>query len=514
MAKALVICRLMLPRLVFNCKVGTRVLSSMAGKNPLFFDKAYIGGKWTSAQDGSTFEVRNPSTGELLGSVPDMKASDAEMAVKTAYETFQTWKGTLPKERQVMLRKWDELLHKNKENLAKIITMEMGKPLNEAIGEINYAASMVEWFAEEARRIYGDTIPAPVKTKRIVTIKQPIGVACMITPWNFPSAMITRKAAAAMAAGCTIVLKPSEDTPYSALALAELAEQAGIPPGVFNVVTSSRTSTPEVGKVLCTHPMSAGISFTGSTMVGKILMKQAAEGVKHVAMELGGHAAFIVFDSADVDAAVQGAMVSKFRNTGQACVGSNRFLVQAGIYDKFCAKLAETMKATLKVGDGFQEGTTIGPLINERAVEKVERHVKDAVEKGAKVLLGGERHSRGGNFMEPTLLGDVTTEMVVTQEETFGPLAPIIKFNTEEEAVAIANSVNVGLASYFYSNNISQAWRVAEALEVGMVGVNEGLVSTVETPFSGWKESGLGREASKYGIEEYLQIKSIVFGCI
>ncbi|XP_070558290.1 succinate-semialdehyde dehydrogenase, mitochondrial-like isoform X2 [Ptychodera flava] len=486
----------------------------MAAKNPFIRDKAYIGGKWVSAKDGSSFEVKNPANGELIGSVPDMKAVDAEEAVKVAYDSFQTWKETIAKERQVILRRWDELVKKHKDDLAKLITLEMGKPVREALGEIAYAGSMIEWFAEEARRIYGDTIQAPTKSKRIVVIKQPIGVACMITPWNFPSAMITRKAAAALAAGCTIVLKPSEDTPFSALALAELAEQAGVPPGVFNVVTSSRASTPEVGKVMCTHPLSAGISFTGSTAVGKILMRHAADGVKHVAMELGGHAAFIVFNSADIDAAVNGAMVAKFRNAGQACVGANRFLVQSGVYDKFCDKLAQAMKDELKVGDGFQAGVTMGPLINERAVEKVEKHIKDAVDKGARVLLGGERHSRGGNFIVPTLISDVNTDMIVTQEETFGPLAPVIKFETEKEAVIIANAAKVGLASYFYTNDIPQAWRVAEALEVGMVGVNEGLVSTVETPFSGWKESGLGKEASKYGIEEYLQMKSIVFGGI
>ncbi|EPY83135.1 succinate-semialdehyde dehydrogenase, mitochondrial [Camelus ferus] len=419
-------------------------------------------------------------------------------------------------ERSSLLRKWYDLMIQNKDDLAKIITAESGKPLKEAQGEILYSANFLEWFSEEARRIYGDIIYTPAKDRRALVLKQPLGVAAVITPWNFPSAMITRKVGAALAAGCSVVVKPAEDTPFSALALAELADQAGIPPGVYNVIPCSRKKAKEVGEALCTDPLVSKISFTGSTATGKVLLHHAANSVKRVSMELGGHAPFIVFDSANVDQAVAGAMASKFRNSGQAspgaffrvtCVCSNRFLVQRGIHDSFVKKFAEAIKTNLRVGNGFEERTTQGPLINEKAVEKVEKHVSDAVSKGATVVTGGKRHQVGKNFFEPTLLSNITQNMLCSQEETFGPLAPVIKFDTEEEAVAIANATDVGLAGYFYSQDPAQIWRVAERLEVGMVGVNEGLISSVECPFGGVKQSGLGREGSKYGIDEYLELK-------
>ncbi|XP_035671041.1 succinate-semialdehyde dehydrogenase, mitochondrial-like isoform X3 [Branchiostoma floridae] len=478
----------------------------------LLKDQAYVGGQWVSAASGETFQVTNPSSGEVLGSVPDMNAGDATKAIKIAYDAFQTWRETTAKERSLLLRRWFELIVEKKDTLAELLTVENGKPVAESLGEVNYAAVFLEWFAEEARRTYGDTIPAPAKSKRIVVVHQPVGVASMITPWNFPYAMVTRKAGAALAAGCTVVLKPSEETPLTTLAIVDLAHQAGIPAGVFNVVTCSRKNVEAVGKTLCTDPLVAKISFTGSTAVGKVLLKWGADTVKKASMELGGHAPFVVFDSADVDAAVQGAMVSKFRYMGQTCVCANRFLVQEGVYDAFCAKLEAAMAAQLKVGDGLDKGNTQGPLINTKAVEKVEAQILDAVSKGATVMTGGKRHALGGTFFEPTLLKGVTTDMLCTQQETFGPVAPVIKFKTEEEAVTIANSARVGLAGYFFSNNIGQIWRVAERMEVGMVGVNEGLVSMVEAPFGGVKESGIGVEGSKYGIHEYLNVKYICFG--
>ncbi|KAH0617885.1 hypothetical protein JD844_016584 [Phrynosoma platyrhinos] len=397
----------------------------------------------------------------------------------------------------------------NKDGLARIITAENGKPLKEAQGEILYSASFLEWFAEEARRVYGDIIPSSAKDRRILVLKQPVGVAAIITPWNFPSAMITRKVGAALAAGCTVVVKPAEDTPLSALALAELANRAGIPAGVYNVVPCSRQQAATVGEVLCTDPLVSKISFTGSTATGKILLRHAASTVKRVSMELGGHAPFIVFDSADVDKAVTGALMSKYRNSGQKFFADK---VQKGIHDAFVEKFAEAIKRELCIGNGFDEGTTQGPLINEKAVEKVEKHIHDAVSQGASIITGGKRHNYGKNFFEPTLLSNVTTGMLCMQEETFGPVAPVIKFDTEEEALAIANSANVGLAGYFYSRDPAQIWRVAEQLEVGMVGINEGIVSAVECPFGGIKQSGLGREGSKYGIHEYLEIKYVCFG--
>ncbi|XP_070822072.1 succinate-semialdehyde dehydrogenase, mitochondrial isoform X2 [Chaetodon trifascialis] len=481
---------------------------SLDVSSPLLRTQGYVDGRWVSA--ASVFPVLDPATGKEIVRVSDCGPTEAKQAVDAAYKAFQSWKKCTAKERSVLLRKWFDLLTLHKEDLAKLITFESGKPMRESLGEIAYAASFLEWFSEEARRVYGDIVPSPAKDRKILLLKQPVGVASIITPWNFPSAMITRKVGAALAAGCTVVVKPAEDTPLSALALAELAEQAGIPAGVFNVVPCSREKTPSVGEVLCTDPLVAKISFTGSTATGKVLLKMAADTVKKASMELGGHAPFIVFDSADVDRAVSGAMASKFRNSGQTCVCSNRFLVQSGIHDRFMEKLGQAMDAELRVGHGLEPDTTQGPLINSRAAEKVAHQVSDAVSRGAKVLKGGKRLE--GSFMEPTLLADVSTEMLCMKEETFGPLLPVIRFNTEEEAVAIANASNVGLAGYCYSQDVSQIWRVAEALEVGIVGINEGLLSTPEASFGGVKQSGLGCEGSKYGIKEYLEVKYMCFG--
>uniref|UniRef100_A0A2K5E1T6 Succinate-semialdehyde dehydrogenase n=1 Tax=Aotus nancymaae TaxID=37293 RepID=A0A2K5E1T6_AOTNA len=443
---------------------------------------SFVGGRWLPA--AATFPVQDPASGVAVGMVADCGVPEARAAVRAAYEAFCSWRGVSAK----------------------------GKPLKEAQGEILYSALFLEWFSEEARRVYGDIIYTSARDKRALVLKQPVGVAAVITPWNFPSAMITRKVGAALAAGCTVVVKPAEDTPFSALALAELASQAGIPPGVYNVIPCSRKNAKEVGEVICTDPLVSKISFTGSTTTGKVLLHHAANSVKRVSMELGGLAPFIVFDSANVDQAVAGAMASKFRNTGQTCVCSNRFLVQRGIHDAFVKAFAEAIKKNLRVGNGFEEGTTQGPLINEKAVEKVEKQVNDAVCKGATIVTGGKRHQLGKNFFEPTLLSNVTQDMLCSHEETFGPLAPVIKFDTEEEAIAIANAADVGLAGYFYSQDPAQIWRVAEQLEVGMVGVNEGLISSVECPFGGVKQSGLGREGSKYGIDEYLELKYVCYG--
>ncbi|XP_077950333.1 succinate-semialdehyde dehydrogenase, mitochondrial isoform X2 [Gasterosteus aculeatus] len=470
---------------------------SLDASNPLLRTQGYVNGRWLSA--ASDFPVVDPATGDEIARVSNCGPAEAKQAVDAAYEAFHSWKRNSAKERSVVLRKWFDLMMLYKEELAQIITYECGKPMSESLGEVAYSASFLEWFSEEARRVYGDFVPSPAKDRKILLLKQPVGVASIITPWNFPSAMISRKAAAALAAGCTVVVKPAEDTPLSALALAELAEKAGVPPGVFNVVPCSRETTPAVGEVLCTDPLVAKISFTGSTATGKVLLKMAADTVKKASMELGGHAPFIVFDSADVDQAVSGAMASKFRNCGQS-----------GIHDGFMDKLGRAMDAELRLGHGSEPGTTQGPLINTRAAEKVVKQIADAVSRGATVLKGGKRLE--GSFMEPTLLSDVTTEMICTKEETFGPLLPVIRFNTEEEALAIANASNVGLAGYFFSQDVSQIWRVMEALEVGMVGVNEGLLSTPEAAFGGVKQSGLGVEGSKYGIDEYLEVKYMCFG--
>ncbi|XP_036416471.1 succinate-semialdehyde dehydrogenase, mitochondrial [Colossoma macropomum] len=511
--------------MVSFCLTGRRVflgqvrilpgLSSMLRRNysldlsgDLLRTQGFINGRWVSAP--STFPVLDPATGEQLAQVSDCGPQQAQEAVSSAYKAFHSWKCQTAKERSTLLRKWFDLVNQHKEDLAKLITAESGKPMKESVGEIAYSASFLEWFAEEARRVYGDIVAPAAKDRKILLIKQPVGVASVITPWNFPSAMITRKVGAALAVGCTVVVKPAEDTPLSALALAELAVQAGIPPGVFNVVPCSREKAPVVGEVLCTDPLVAKVSFTGSTVTGKVLLKHAAGTVKKVSMELGGHAPFIVFDSADVDKAVAGALASKFRNSGQTCVCSNRFLVQSGIHDVFLEKLGKAMDAELRTGHGFEPTTTQGPLINVRAAEKVERQIADAVSRGAVVLKGGRRLE--GSFMQPTLLSNVSTDMLCMREETFGPLIPVVKFNTEEEALSIANASEVGLAGYFYSQDLSQIWRVAEQLEVGMVGVNEGLISAPEAAFGGVKQSGLGREGSKYGIDEYLELKYVCIG--
>uniref|UniRef100_A0A8C6LBI5 Succinate-semialdehyde dehydrogenase n=1 Tax=Nothobranchius furzeri TaxID=105023 RepID=A0A8C6LBI5_NOTFU len=481
---------------------------SMDVPAPLLRTQGYVDGRWVSA--ASVFPVLDPATGLELARVSDCGPEEAKQAVDAAFRAFHTWKQTTAKERSVLLRKWFDLLTLHREHLARLITFECGKPLQESLGEVTYSASFLEWFSEEARRIYGDIVPSSANNRKVLLLKQPVGVASIITPWNFPSAMITRKVGAALAAGCTVVVKPAEDTPLSALALAELADQAGIPPGVVNVVPCSRDRTPSVGQVLCSDPLVAKISFTGSTATGKVLLKMAADTVKRVSMELGGHAPFIVFNSADVGKAVGGAMASKFRNSGQTCVCSNRFLVQSGIYDRFVDQLSRAMDSELRLGHGAEPDTTLGPLINSRAAEKVVHQISDAVSQGATVLKGGKRLD--GSFMQPTLLAGVTTDMLCTKEETFGPLVPIIRFETEEEALAIANGTDVGLAGYFYSQDVGQIWRVAEALEVGMVGVNEGLLSTPEAAFGGIKQSGLGREGSMYGVHEYLEVKYMCFG--
>ncbi|XP_019719219.1 succinate-semialdehyde dehydrogenase, mitochondrial isoform X2 [Hippocampus comes] len=491
--------------------VGTTPLKrafSLDSSAPLVRSRGYVHGRWVGAPQD--FPVLDPATGTEIARVADCGPEEAKRAVNAAYEAFRLWKDVTAKERSTLLRKWANLMTEHKDHLATIITFESGKPMKEALSEIAYSASFLEWFSEEARRVYGDVVPSPFKDRKILLLKQPVGVVSIITPWNFPSAMITRKVGAALATGCTVVVKPAEDTPLSALALAELSSQAGLPAGVFNVVPCSREQTPSVGRVLCTDPLVAKISFTGSTATGKVLLKMAADTVKRASMELGGHAPFIVFDSADVDKAVQGVMASKFRNSGQTCVCSNRFLVQSSIYDRFMAKLGAAMDRELKIGHGSEPDTTQGPLINNRAADKVVHQMEDALSRGARLLRGGQRLH--GSFVAPTLLADVSADMLCMQEETFGPLVPVVRFDTEQEALAIANASRVGLAGYFYSSDVSQIWRVAEALEVGLVGVNEGLLSTPEASFGGVKESGLGREGSKYGVDEYLDVKYVCLG--
>ncbi len=467
---------------------------------------AFIGGEWISG--GTSFAVRNPATGETLARVPDLDVPETRRAIEAANAAWPAWRAKAARQRAAVLRRWFELILANADDLALLMTSEQGKPLAEARGEVVYGASFVEWFAEEGKRIYGDVIPAPTADHRLMVLKQPVGVCAAITPWNFPVAMITRKVAPALAAGCTVVIKPAEQTPLSALALAELAARADFPPGVFNVITGSADSAPLIGGELTANPLVRKLSFTGSTEVGRLLMAQCAPTVKKVSLELGGNAPFIVFDDADVDAAVAGAMASKYRNAGQTCVCANRLLVQEGIYDAFAQALAAKVKE-LKVGAGTEEGVTQGPLIDAAALEKVEAHVADALAKGARVLTGGKRHSRGGTFYEPTVLADVTGEMRCAREETFGPVAPLFKFRTEAEAIELAHATEYGLASYFYARDLSRVWRVAEALEYGMVGVNTGIISNEVAPFGGVKQSGMGREGSKYGIEDYLEIKYV-----
>ncbi len=474
----------------------------------LFRQQGYINGQWRDADSKATINVTNPADGSVIGTIPRMGAAETRRAIEAANAALPAWRAKLAKERANILRKWFELMIANTDDLALIMTTEQGKPLAEARGEIAYAASFIEWFAEEAKRVYGDVIPQHQADKRLVVIKQPVGVCGLITPWNFPAAMITRKAAPALAVGCTVVIKPATQTPFSAFALAELAERAGIPKGVINIVSGSAK---EIGGELTSNTTVRKISFTGSTEVGSLLMKQSAETIKKVSLELGGNAPFLVFDDADIDAAVEGAMISKYRNNGQTCVCANRILVQDAVYDRFAAKLVEKVRA-LKVGRGTDAGVNIGPLIDQNAVAKVEEHIQDAVSKGAKIVVGGKKHALGGLFFEPTVLTGVNTSMKVTREETFGPVAPLFRFKTEEEGVAMANDTEFGLASYFYARDIGRIWRVGEGIESGMVGVNTGLISNEVAPFGGVKQSGIGREGSKYGIEEYLEIKYLCIG--
>lgn len=475
----------------------------------LFKEHCLVNGQWIGAQNSRTIEVRNPATGELIGAVAALGAEETRAAVEAAALAYPIWRAMTAKERSRILRRWYDLIMVHQEDLAVIMTTEQGKPLAESRGEIAYAASYVEWFAEEGKRVYGDTIPMGQPGKRIVVLKEPVGVCAAITPWNFPSAMITRKVAPALAAGCTIVVKPAAQTPFSALALAVLAEKAGVPPGVLNVLCGPAA---EIGAELTENPLVRKLSFTGSTKVGKMLMRACAGTMKNISFELGGHAPFIVFDDADLDDAVEGAIASKYRNSGQTCVCANRLLVQRGVYEKFARRLVEAVTSQLKVGSGFDAGVNQGPLIDLNAVAKVEEQIKDAVSKGARIACGGKRSSDKGFFFEPTILLDVTSDMIITREETFGPVAPLYVFDTEEEAIAMANDTPYGLASYFFSNSVSRVWRVAEALEYGMVGINTGVMSAESAPFGGMKESGTGREGSKYGIEEYLEIKYLCLG--
>jgi succinate-semialdehyde dehydrogenase/glutarate-semialdehyde dehydrogenase len=476
----------------------------------LFRSRCYIDGDWVAASDGDVIPVVNPSSGKRLGSVPRLGPADTRRAIEAAHAAFPSWRAKTGKERAAALRRWHDLIMAAQEDLARLMTAEQGKPLTEARGEIAYAASFVEWFAEEAKRVYGDVIPPHQADKRLLVLKEPIGVCAAITPWNFPAAMITRKTAPALAAGCTVVLKPASATPFSALALAELADRAGIPRGVFNVITGDAQS---IGAELASHPLVRKLTFTGSTETGKLLMQQVAGTVKKLSLELGGNAPFIVFDDADLDAAAEGALQSKYRNAGQTCVCANRLLVQDKVYDAFAARLTECV-ARLRVGDGMEAGVTTGPLINAAALAKVEDHIADALGKGARVLIGGKRHPRGGLFFEPTVLAEVNPSMKITREETFGPVAPLYRFGTDAEALDLANDTAYGLAAYFYSRDVGRIFRAAEALEYGIIGVNSGLISTDVAPFGGMKESGLGREGGKYGIEEFLEIKYLCLGGI
>jgi succinate-semialdehyde dehydrogenase/glutarate-semialdehyde dehydrogenase len=476
----------------------------------LFHEACFIDGAWVGPSSGSSIPVDNPATGEVIGSVPSLGRVETRQAIEAAERAFHEWRTKTGKERAAVLRKWFDLMMANQEDLARLMTTEQGKPLAESRGEVAYAASFLEWFGEEAKRVYGDTIPTYQADKRLVVIKQPIGVVACITPWNFPLAMITRKAGPAIAAGCTVVLKPASQTPFSALALADLARRAGLPKGVFNVITGSAT---EIGAELTSSPIVRKLSFTGSTATGKKLVAQCASTVKKLSLELGGNAPLIVFDDADLDAAVEGAMASKYRNTGQTCVCVNRILVQDTVYDAFAAKLGEAARR-LKPAPGLEDGSTQGPLIDDRALEKVEEHVADARARGARVTVGGSRHARGGRFYEPTVIVDATPDMMIAREETFGPVAALFRFKTEAEAIAMANDTEFGLAAYFYGRDVARVWRVAEGLESGMVGINTGLISTEVAPFGGVKESGVGREGSKYGIEEFVEIKYLCFGGI
>jgi succinate-semialdehyde dehydrogenase/glutarate-semialdehyde dehydrogenase len=474
----------------------------------LLRQRAYIAGRWCEADNRKSFPVTNPATGEMLAQVPDMEAAETRRAIEAAKAAWPEWRRKTAKERATLLRKWHDLMMANVDDLAWIMTAEQGKPLAESKDEISYAASFIEWFAEEGKRVYGDTIPSPWNDRRLLVVKEPVGVCCAITPWNFPAAMITRKAGPALAAGCTMVVKPAESTPLSAFALAVLAERAGIPAGVLNVLTGEPRA---IGGEMTSNPDVRKITFTGSTGVGRLLMRQSADTIKKLSLELGGNAPLIVFDDADLDAAVEGTIISKFRNSGQTCVCANRVYVQHGVYDAYAEKLVVAVKQ-LKVGNGLEPGVLQGPLIDEAAVEKAEDHISDAVSKGARVLLGGKRHSLGHTFFEPTVLADVTAKMKVAREETFGPVAPLFRFYKDEEAVQLSNDTEFGLASYFFGRDIGRIWRVADQLEYGMVGINTGLISTEAAPFGGIKQSGLGREGSHYGIDEFLEVKYLCFG--
>lgn len=478
-------------------------------KDPsLFKEEAYIDGQWVTATNKSVFTVNNPATSEVIAQVSNLGASDAEKAIAAANKAFPKWRDKTAKERANLMRKWFDLILQNKDDLAVLMTLEQGKPLTESAGEVLYGASFIEWFAEEAKRVSG-TIPSTVwSDKRFMVLKQPIGVCVAITPWNFPNAMITRKVAPAMAAGCAIVIKPAEQTPLSALALAELASRAGIPNGVINILTADADHSIEIGKTLCASPVVRHLSFTGSTEVGRILMTQCAPTIKKLGLELGGHAPFIVFEDADVDAAVEGAIASKYRNAGQTCVCANRIYVHKSIQNTFVEKLSNAVQK-LRVGNGMEAGVTQGPLIDQGALEKVQRHIADALSKGAKLVTGGKPSSLGGTFFEPTVLSDVTSEMLISYEETFGPVAPIIPFESDDEVIALANNSQFGLASYFYSRDIGRVWKVAEALDYGIVGVNSGIISNEVAPFGGVKQSGLGREGSIFGMDEYLELKYV-----
>ena len=480
------------------------------GDRGLFRQQCYVDGRWIEADSGATIAVTNPATGEVLGTVPKLGKLETSAAIDAADRAWPGWRETTALERGEILRRWYELMREHQDDLAMLMTLEEGKPLAEAKGEIAYAASFVDWFAEEGKRAYGDVIPQHQRDKRIVVIKQPVGVTAAITPWNFPTAMITRKVAPALAAGCPVVIKPASETPYSALALAELGARAGMPGGVFNVVTGSAR---DIGGELSSNPVVRKLSFTGSTEVGKLLMEQCAGTVKKISLELGGNAPFIVFDDADINRAVEAAMIGKFRNTGQSCVAVNRFLVQASVYDEFAEKFAAQVRR-LKVGSGLEPGVEVGPLINEDAVRKVEEHIADAVNKGARVLLGGSRQEAGGTLFQPTVLSGATREMRVHAEETFGPVVSLFRFETEDQAIRLANDTRYGLAGYFCARDMGRIWRVGEALEYGMVGINTGLVSTALAPFGGVKESGIGREGSKYGLDEFLEVKYLCMGGI
>ena len=476
----------------------------------LFRQQCYVDGRWLDARSGRATDVVNPADGRVIGTVPAFSAAETRAAIEAANRAFPAWRAKTAKERAQILRKWYDLMMANQEDLAIVMTAEQGKPMAESRGEIGYGGSFIEWFAEEGKRAYGDVIPPHLSDRRIVVTKEPVGVVGMITPWNFPNAMITRKAGPALAAGCTVIARPATATPFSALALCELGERAGIPPGVFNVITGP---SGDVGGEMTANPIVRKLSFTGSTEVGKILLEQCAQTVKKVSMELGGNAPFIVFDDADMDSAVSGAIASKYRNTGQTCVCANRFLVQDGVYDAFAERLAEE-SSKLVVGPGLEGETQQGPLIDAAAVAKVEEHIQDAVDKGATVVQGGKRHPLGGNFFEPTVIANVNTQMKVAREETFGPLAPLFRFQTDDEAVQLANDTEFGLAAYFYSRDIGRIWRVAEQLEYGIVGINTGIISTEVAPFGGMKESGIGREGSHYGLDEFLEVKYMCMGDI